>query len=87
MQERLGPLRCGDGRAVEPLVRLMKDDPHSDIGRDLRKEAILFLEARYKSAANSAEGRTIATLRNGQYGCTADGCLHGDMTVHFDLAR
>ena len=79
--------RHGDSRAVESLVRLMKEDPHSDIGFDLRKEAIRFLEAQYKFSANSADGRIIATLPSGRYGCYEEGCLHGDMTIHFDLSR
>lgn len=76
--------------AVAPLVRLMAldKDAHRDGDfclKDLRREAVRFLEARYRQTRDAA----IAELPDGMYGWIepGDACMPIDEKIHFDLAR
>ena len=92
--------RRAPSRAVEPLVMLIKldrDTPFSGTPlvrglnmdmKDVRQEAIIFLENQYRHTTISGVRDAIAALPDGRYGYLEyDHCSHDDQMIHFDLGR
>lgn len=81
-------------RAVKPLVELLKDPKSQEVDwyketADLCRNAIAFLELRYKATPDRAVKSTIASIPNGKYGWEQEGScyMHWDETAHFDIPR